>query len=61
MDIEIPGMQQQIDRAMGEGMRLKGPRVKRAIDDEDDYADQDAGQNFYVMAKNMARTLAVRA
>jgi hypothetical protein len=41
-------MEQDIKRTGGKLASVKCPRIKRTVDDEYDYADEDADQTFIV-------------
>lgn len=39
-----PGMKQDVERTRGKVTSLKRPRVKRTVNDEEDYGDENPGQ-----------------
>ena len=51
-----PRMKQDVERTCGKGTNLKRPRVKRTVDDEDDYCDEDPEQIFILPITRMKLT-----
>jgi hypothetical protein len=46
--VSSPGMKQDVKRTRGKVTSLKRPRVKRTVNDKDDYGDENPEQIFMV-------------